>query len=147
MDQRELHAFHTRRTSDLQAMANALASVPPPWNIALGGLAFAGVAALAGKVASARGGYDIPAGVNPLTQLHEEEMVLPKQHANTIRALGRANLNGESGGLGMPSSSSQGVTNINIHAVDAKSVKRLIASNGPAIAQGLQSHVRNFGKK
>lgn len=52
------------------------------------GVAFAGVAALAGRVKSARGGYDIPSGVNPMTQLHEEEMVLPKQHANTVRALG-----------------------------------------------------------
>lgn len=145
---RSFEAVKSIMISAWQAMANALASVPPPWNIALGGLAFAGVAALAGKVASARGGYDIPAGVNPLTQLHEEEMVLPKQHANTIRALGRANLNGDSGsGFGMPSTSTQGVTNININAVDAKSVKRLLVSNGSAVAQGLQKHARNFGKK
>ena len=37
--------------------------------------------------ASAAGGYDIPAGVNPITQLHESEMVLPKQHADVIRGL------------------------------------------------------------
>lgn len=52
------------------------------------GVAFAGVAALAGRVRSARGGYDIPAGVDPMTQLHEQEMVLPAKHANTVRALG-----------------------------------------------------------
>lgn len=46
-------------------------------------------------VPSAAGGFDIPRGKNPLTQLHEEEMVLPAQHANTIRQLGRAM---ESGG-------------------------------------------------
>lgn len=37
------------------------------------------------QVKSARGGYDIPSGVNPLTQLHEEEMVLPKEQANAVR--------------------------------------------------------------
>ena len=36
---------------------------------------------------SARGGYDIPKGVNPLTQLHEREMVLPAEHAEVIRKL------------------------------------------------------------
>ena len=143
---RSFEAVKSIMISAWQAMANALASAPPPWNIALGGLAFAGVAALAGKVASARGGYDIPAGVNPMTQLHEEEMVLPKQHANTIRALGKSVM-GDGGGFATPSASAQTVNSFTIHALDAKSVKRLIASNGPAIAQGLQSHVRNFGKK
>ena len=41
-----------------------------------------------GGMASASGGYDIPAGVNPLTQLHQREMVLPAEHADTIRGLG-----------------------------------------------------------
>ena len=36
---------------------------------------------------SARGGYDIPQGVNPLTQLHEREMVLPSEQAEVIRQL------------------------------------------------------------
>jgi hypothetical protein len=36
-------------------------------------------------VASAEGGYDIPAGINPVTQLHEKEMVLPAEHAESIR--------------------------------------------------------------
>ena len=37
--------------------------------------------------ASAKGGYDIPAGVNPLTQLHEREMVLPKPQADAVREM------------------------------------------------------------
>lgn len=36
-------------------------------------------------IPSAAGGWDIPAGINPLTQLHENEMVLPAEHAQTIR--------------------------------------------------------------
>lgn len=52
------------------------------------------------SIASAANGFDIPAGVNPLTQLHEREMVLPAQHADTIRRLGAS---GEGGsGSKMP---------------------------------------------
>jgi len=46
-------------------------------------------------IASAEGGYDIPAGVNPVTQLHEKEMVLPKAQAEVIRGLAA---NGGAGG-------------------------------------------------
>lgn len=50
-------------------------------------VAFAGVAAFGASVSSAEGGYDIPAGVNPMTQLHEREMVLPAKQADVIRDL------------------------------------------------------------
>ncbi|SHM27583.1 hypothetical protein SAMN05216428_12033, partial [Nitrosospira sp. Nsp11] len=56
---------------------------------ALAALAFAGTMAMIlgakGQIASAEGGYDIPAGINPVTQLHEREMVLPAEHADAIR--------------------------------------------------------------
>lgn len=41
------------------------------------------------QIKSAAGGYDIPSGLNPVTQLHAEEMVLPAEHANTIREMSR----------------------------------------------------------
>ncbi|GEM_PF-3290267 len=50
------------------------------------GYATAGIVA-GTAIASAEGGYDIPAGVNPVTQLHEKEMVLPKAQAEVIRGL------------------------------------------------------------
>ena len=31
-----------------------------------------------GRIASAEGGFDVPRGLNPVTQLHQEEMVLPR---------------------------------------------------------------------
>ncbi|MGI4849034.1 MAG: phage tail tape measure protein [Janthinobacterium lividum] len=40
-----------------------------------------------GFTASAAGGYDIPSGVNPVTQLHEREMVLPAAQADVIRSM------------------------------------------------------------
>lgn len=51
------------------------------------GVAFAGVAAGVSHIASAAGGYDIPAGINPLTQLHEREMVLPQKQADAVRSM------------------------------------------------------------
>jgi hypothetical protein len=36
---------------------------------------------------SAEGGYDIPAGINPMVQTHQREMILPAEHADTIRSL------------------------------------------------------------
>jgi hypothetical protein len=38
-------------------------------------------------IPSAAGGYDIPSGLNPLTQLHEREMVLPARYADMIRGM------------------------------------------------------------
>lgn len=127
-----------------EAMAKTMASIPFPVNIALGVAAFAGVAALVGKVASARGGYDIPAGVNPMTQLHEEEMVLPKQHANTIRALGKSMANG---GFADPAAASGGDSyHFNLGFVDTKGADRWLKKNGKAVANSLKGYSRNFGK-
>lgn len=41
-------------------------------------------------LAAASKGYDIPAGVNPLTQLHEKEMVLPAYLAEPLRGMLRS---------------------------------------------------------
>lgn len=32
-------------------------------------------------------GYDIPSGINPITQLHQREMVLPAQLADNVRPM------------------------------------------------------------
>jgi tape measure domain-containing protein len=76
--------------------ASSQASIP----IVGPGLALAAMAAVFGAVSgmasnaqgasvpSASAGFDIPAGLSPLTQLHEREMVLPEEHADTIRSLG-----------------------------------------------------------
>ena len=78
------------------AMASVAAIPFTGWAMApaVGAEAYAtgmGYAALA----SAARGYDIPAGLNPITQLHEREMVLPRREADTIRSLGEG---GRSGG-------------------------------------------------
>ncbi len=71
--------------------AKALAMGPvigPPLAMAVRVMGYAAAGIVIGTtIASAEGGYDIPAGTNPVTQLHEKEMVLPKAQADVIRGL------------------------------------------------------------
>lgn len=116
------------------ANATATAAQTPfiGWSIAIpAGLAvLAGIMALKSHI-SAAGGFDIPRGVNPMVQLHSEEMVLPSKYADVIRGAA------ENGGFGGG--------NITIHAVDADSVKRLLLDNNGAVGQALKRYSRNFG--
>lgn len=134
-----------------EAMAGAfkaMVSIPyigPVLAVAAGASALALVGGLAGKIKSARGGYDIPAGVNPVTQLHEEEMVLPKQHANTIRALGKS-LTSDGGVGGGGGTSAQTFNNFTIQAWDSKDVRRFMEKHGRELAGGLKGYNRNFGR-
>ncbi len=67
-----------------------------PFASAIRAMGYASAGITAGlAIASAEGGYDIPSGTNPVTQLHEREMVLPRQQADVIRGLAS---NGGSGG-------------------------------------------------
>lgn len=83
------------------------------------------------RIPSAANGYDIPAGLNPLTQLHEREMVLPQEQADVIR-----NMAGGGGG-GQP-------IQVNITAMDSRDVKRFLLDNKSAVADALKSAVRDF---
>jgi hypothetical protein len=85
--------------------------------------AFAGAMSFGAAIPFAARGYDIPAGINPLTQLHQKEMVLPAEHAETIRGMA-----GKGGG---------GDT-WHIHAVDARSFMDLIEANGGQLVRVLE---------
>lgn len=134
-----------------EAMAGAfkaMVSIPyigPILAVGAGAAAFSLVSGIAGKIKSARGGYDIPSGVNPVTQLHEEEMVLPKQHANTIRALGKAGSSASAPSNSNSDSTGGGDMHLHVHALDAKGVKRFMKENGRSVASGLKNYKRGFG--
>lgn len=93
------------------------------------------VLALRGKLKSAAKGYDIPSGVNPMVQLHEEEMVLPKPLARGVRSLVAG---GESG---RPSG---GNTSITVHAIDAKSFDRFLDQNRSSMSRFARAQRRAF---
>lgn len=122
------------------AAAGAAASVAPTPFVgpALAAAAFAATMALVmgamGGGKSASGGYDIPSGVNPLTQLHAEEMVLPAHIANPLR-------NSLAGGGG------SGGDHFHVHAVDQRGIERLLRDNGHVLAKELRRQGRNFSPK
>lgn len=93
--------------------------------------AAATMAAVHGMVGmiSASGGADI-GNYAPMAQLHPREMVLPAHIADPLRD----SLAG--GGMG-------GNVNITLHATDAKSVRRLLLDNGPALAEAIGKAARD----
>ncbi len=130
-------------TSAYQAMAGAFAAmsaipvVGPALGVAAAAAAGAFVFGLVKNVASAEGGYDIPAGTNPLTQLHEQEMVLPKQYANVIRRAAEGD-----GGLG-----GGGGDTIHYNDHTGRLTPSEIRRNVGVIAAELQRLRRNNGLK
>jgi hypothetical protein len=75
---------------------------------------------MSGVVASAAGGWDIPAGINPVTQLHAQEMVLPAALAEKVR------------------NSSGGGDHFHFHALDAQSVVDFMKKNHAAVAAAVK---------
>lgn len=94
-------------------------------------VAFGGVMAFA----SAAGGYDIPAGVNPITQLHAQEMVLPAKHADVIRRMAD-----EGGGDARPI---EVHVHQNISAWDSVGARRALMDNQDALVAALKNAHRN----
>ena len=90
----------------------------------------AGVLALAGDLRSAAGGFDVPAGLNPITQLHAKEMVLPEEYANVIRGLQQQQQGGAKGG---------GDVHLHVHALDSSDVTRFMQKNKGAVASAAWS--------
>jgi hypothetical protein len=102
-----------------------------------------------GALASAAGGYDIPAGVNPLVQAHAQEMILPARIANPMRDM----LATYSGAAGGPSGPASGVAvaggdvhNWNISAMDPRSFETYLRRNSDILAGALNAKVRAGAK-
>lgn len=113
------------------ASTAAIPLVGPELAPAAAAASYAGALAYgAGITASAAGGYDIPSGVNPVTQLHQNEMVLPADLASNVR-----NMTGGGGHT----------FNISVQAMDAQSVSRLFNSSGSALVQTLLRQLRLGG--
>lgn len=103
--------------------------VGPAMAPAAAATAYAGAMSFAGTIPAAAKGFDIPAGMNPLTQLHEKEMVLPAHLADNVR-----NMTGRGGDS----------ININVSAMDSRDVRRLLQNEGGSLTAALKREYRNF---
>ncbi|MBF0116853.1 MAG: phage tail tape measure protein [Magnetococcales bacterium] len=116
-------------------MANAYASIAaipmvgPFLAPAIAAGVFASIIALVKNLFSAEGGFDIPAGINPVTQLHEREMVLPKAQADAVRA--------------MASNGTGGNITIHVSAIDTKGFESWLHTNAHTLAPALRKLARN----
>ena len=118
-------------TYAVNAMSSVAAIPVTGWAMApgVGAEAFATGMGYMGSIASAAKGWDIPAGLNPMTQLHEREMVLPAEHADTIRNMGK--------GGGGPQ------IHFNITAMDGKDVHRTLMKHQDKLFAVLKDGHRN----
>jgi hypothetical protein len=133
----------------VQAASGAYASASSiplvGWLIAPGAAAaaFAAVEAF-GALTSAAGGYDIPAGVNPLVQAHASEMILPASIANPLRAqLASASFGGASAQNASSGGGDTHIHNWHLHGVmDGASLRRVLEANRSDHAAAMESLVR-----
>lgn len=116
----------------------SMAAAPFPLN--MGALAFGAEMSAAAMsfapMASAAGGFDIPGTLNPITQLHAREMVLPAKHADVIRSMADQGQDGQA--------AAGGDVHIHINATDSQSVARLFRDNGIHLVAALQQQRRNL---
>ena len=113
---------------------SAIAAIPyvgPFLAPAMAAGAFAVVAGMASNVMSAEGGYDIPAGMNPMTQLHQREMVLPAKYADVVRGMA----DGGGGGGGQT---------LHYHDHSGRLSASDIQRNAATIVKVLKGEARNF---
>ncbi|WP_310613733.1 hypothetical protein [Limnohabitans sp.] len=119
------------------ASTAAIPIVGPAMAPAAGAAAFSAAMSFA-PTASAAGGYDIPATINPIVQTHAREMILPAKHADVIRNM-----------ADNPQSSQASAPNVTLHvsALDGASVQRVLMGNQNALVNALSAAYRNGIRK
>lgn len=126
----------------------SMAAAPWPLNMTAPafGAAMSAAAMAFAPVASASMGFDIPAGVNPVTQLHAREMVLPAKHADVIRRMADGG-GTDDGAAGDGAAGERPIiinqTN-NVSALDGPSVRDVLMDNTRALVDALKSANRDF---
>ena len=113
------------------AATAAIPIIGPELAPAAAAAAYSGALSFGATIPAAAKGFDIPAGVNPLTQLHEKEMVLPANIAQPLRD----NIS-EGGGLG------SGGLNVHYNDYSGKLTDSDIRRNAGKLAKAIREHLK-----
>lgn len=129
----DIEASAARAGAAAFASTAAIPIVGPELAPAAAAASYAGAMSFASglTIAAAERGWDVPAGMNPITQLHQREMVLPAEHADVIRDL--------AGGGPAPG----GDVHLHVHSPDTDGVRRFLFGNQRQLADAMRSAVRN----
>jgi len=117
---------------------SAIASIPyvgPFLAPVMSAAALVAVLGMGSKIMSASKGFDIPAGVNPMTQLHEQEMVLPAKYANVIRGMAEGQGGGQASG---------DTFNVSMQFMDARGAEDFLRRNQGPLVRVMKDAVRNW---
>jgi hypothetical protein len=123
----------------MAAAYSAIAGIPyigPFLAPAMAVAAGAAVFEIGSKIASAEGGYDIPAGIDPIVQAHSQEMILPRAQADVIRGMA-------ANGTGMPGHT------VNVHYNDhsGRLTADDIMQHSGTIAKAVKQEIRRFNTR
>lgn len=119
----------------------SMAAAPWPLNMtapAFGAAMSAAAMAFAPVAVSAANGFDIPAGVNPMVQAHQREMILPQHLGDTVRDMAQVYAQSRGNGSGGDTH------NWTVQAMDAHSFERFLGDNGSALVRVMQRKRRDF---
>lgn len=116
----------------------AIPIVGPGLAIAAMVATLAAVLALRSNLKSAAGGYDVPKGLNPMVQIHEEEMVLPKNLARGVRSMVAGG--GDEGG----GQQGRGGMTLNVSTMDARSFETFLSRNASKLLKVSEQQRRSF---
>ncbi|MEY4767345.1 MAG: hypothetical protein RI907_4018 [Pseudomonadota bacterium] len=137
----EIAADAAKAGSGAAASQAAIPIVGPGLAAAAMAATFASVIGMSAKVPSAQSGWKVPKGVNPLTQIHEEEMVLPSGPTKTLEHLVSLFEGGQLGGAG-----GGGGHTFYINAMDPRSFEQFLKRGAvDSVVRALDAHARNGG--
>ena len=86
---------------------------------------------------AAAGGYDIPAGTNPVVFAHQKEMILPAHLADRVRSMT------DPGGSGAGSPTRGGTFNMHINATDASSFEKQLGRSNSELNRMIRRSIRD----
>lgn len=129
-------ASNITKSAAMAGAAGTASMAAAPWPLDMTAPAFGAAMSAAALAfmpgAAASGGYDIPAGTNPIVQAHQKEMILPAAQADVIRSLA----DGGSGGGGP-------TLHVHVNAMDSHDVRRFLMDNRRALADSIKSALRD----